>query len=203
MVAARCGGHLGGGLPPELPGHRWHARPGGGVPLRVPKAGTLDDLLRKHADFLGRLSKRGFAPVPPLSCFDVLRLLFADGVWPVPDPVPPTRGLRDSPDDRGPRERREDAGKSKFRPFHHVRRPAPPSPARCAHPPQPSPAESRLVRTRDPYATIEGHDDVPAVLRPLNDRLRFLPLPSITLGRGQRHPPSSGRRPARMSTSPV
>jgi CRISPR-associated protein Csb2 len=42
------------------------------VPLRVPKAGTLDDLMRKHQDFLGRLSADGFKPVPPLRCFDVV-----------------------------------------------------------------------------------------------------------------------------------
>lgn len=56
----------------KLPGHRWRVVPaGGGVSLRVPKAGTLADLMRKHAAFLGRLSADGFKPVPPLSCFDV------------------------------------------------------------------------------------------------------------------------------------
>jgi CRISPR-associated protein Csb2 len=55
----------------KLSGHRWRTVPAGGVSLRVPKAGTLADLMRKHEAFLGRLSADGFKPVPPLSCFDV------------------------------------------------------------------------------------------------------------------------------------
>jgi len=47
-----------------------------GVPLRVTVTGTLDDVMRKHQEFLGRLGKdqRGnnsFRPVAPLSAFDV------------------------------------------------------------------------------------------------------------------------------------
>lgn len=57
----------------KLPGHRWRVVASGGVPLRVPKPGTLADLMRKHQDFLGRVSSDGFRPVPPLSCFDVVR----------------------------------------------------------------------------------------------------------------------------------
>lgn len=57
----------------NLPGHRWRVVPNGGVPLRVPKPGTLDDLMRKHDAFLGRLSDDGFRPVPPLSCFNTAR----------------------------------------------------------------------------------------------------------------------------------
>ncbi|MEO2092139.1 MAG: type I-U CRISPR-associated protein Csb2, partial [Gemmataceae bacterium] len=55
----------------KLSGHRWREVKSGGVSLRVPKAGTLVDLMRKHAAFLDRLSADGFKPVPPLSCFDV------------------------------------------------------------------------------------------------------------------------------------
>jgi CRISPR-associated protein Csb2 len=55
----------------KLPGHRWRVVPSGGVSLRVPMAGTLADLMRKHEAFLGRLSADGFRPVPPLQCFDV------------------------------------------------------------------------------------------------------------------------------------
>lgn len=56
-----------------LPGERWIPTNGGnGIPLRVPKPGTLDDLRRKHQDFLNRLSPEGFRPVPPLTCFDVV-----------------------------------------------------------------------------------------------------------------------------------
>ncbi|MCI0365529.1 MAG: type I-U CRISPR-associated protein Csb2 [Phycisphaerales bacterium] len=57
----------------QLPGHRWQPSLIGGVPLRTPKAGTLDDLARKHADFLGRLANDGFRPVPPLRVFNVVR----------------------------------------------------------------------------------------------------------------------------------
>jgi CRISPR-associated protein Csb2 len=57
----------------KLPGHRWRETPTGGVPLRVPMAGTLDDLMRKHQDFLQRISEDGFRPVPPLRAFRVAR----------------------------------------------------------------------------------------------------------------------------------
>lgn len=57
----------------QLDGVRWHPSPVGGTPLRVPKAGTLDDLIRKHTDFLNRVSEDGFRPVPPLRVFDVVR----------------------------------------------------------------------------------------------------------------------------------
>jgi len=56
----------------KLSGHRWRVVESGGVSLRVPKKGTLDDLMRKHEAFLGRLSADGFKPVPPLQCFDVV-----------------------------------------------------------------------------------------------------------------------------------
>ena len=57
----------------KLPGEVWRpAADGSGTPLRVPKPGTLDDLMRKHKDFLNRLSGDGFRPVPPLSCFKVV-----------------------------------------------------------------------------------------------------------------------------------
>ena len=57
----------------KLPGEVWRpAADGSGTALRVPKPGTLDDLMRKHKDFLNRLSGDGFRPVPPLSCFKVV-----------------------------------------------------------------------------------------------------------------------------------
>lgn len=86
-VAARSITHLGWGIDmavgdasviteeqaAELSGLRWDPSPLGGTPLRSPKAGTLDDLNRKHADFLGRVTDEGFRPVPPLRVFDVVR----------------------------------------------------------------------------------------------------------------------------------
>lgn len=56
----------------DLPGHRWRVVASGGVPLRVPKHGTLEDLIRKHRDFLNRMSVDGFKPVPPLREFRVV-----------------------------------------------------------------------------------------------------------------------------------
>ncbi len=56
-----------------LEGIRWRPSPVGGVPLRVPKPGSLDDLVRKHHDFLNRLVGGGFRPVPPLRAFDIVR----------------------------------------------------------------------------------------------------------------------------------
>jgi len=57
----------------KLAGVRWQPSPTGGKPLRVPKPGTLNDLIRKHTDFLNRVSSDGFRPVPPLREFDIVR----------------------------------------------------------------------------------------------------------------------------------
>ncbi len=56
-----------------LAGTRWHPSPAGGTSLRVPKVGTLDDLIHKHANFVSRVSEGGFRPVPPLRMFDIVR----------------------------------------------------------------------------------------------------------------------------------
>lgn len=85
-VAARTITHLGWGIDmavgdasivtgdqtARLRGHRWQPSPAGGVPLRVPRLGTLDDLIRRHAEFLGRVTGDGFRPVQPLRVFDVV-----------------------------------------------------------------------------------------------------------------------------------
>jgi CRISPR-associated protein Csb2 len=41
--------------------------------LRAPRSGALDDLVRKHADFLSRVTDKGFRPVAPLRVFDMVR----------------------------------------------------------------------------------------------------------------------------------
>lgn len=56
----------------QLDGVRWHPS-SAGKPLRVPIIGTLDDLVRKHTEFLNRVSGDAFCPVPPLRAFDVVR----------------------------------------------------------------------------------------------------------------------------------
>lgn len=56
-----------------LPGETW--QPGSDAPkaeLRAPKPGTLDDLARRHQAFLNRVTASGFAPVPPLSDYQVV-----------------------------------------------------------------------------------------------------------------------------------
>ena len=57
----------------RLAGERWDVAQSGGVPLRVPVAGTLGDLSRKHSDFLQRMAGDSFNPVPPLREFAVRR----------------------------------------------------------------------------------------------------------------------------------
>jgi CRISPR-associated protein Csb2 len=84
FAAARSITHLGGGIDmvvgnatelteedaAKLAGDHWRPVDGaGGTSLRVPTAGTLDELTRKHEAFLSRLSDGGFNPVPPLSVF--------------------------------------------------------------------------------------------------------------------------------------
>lgn len=51
-----------------LAGEHW-APDESGDGLRVPIAGTLDALVRKHEAFLQRLDQGGFKPVPPLSAY--------------------------------------------------------------------------------------------------------------------------------------
>lgn len=67
----------------KLPGERW-VRATYGTDLRVPKAGTLKDLVARHASFLRRLDHEGFKPVPPLTAFQVV------GYRRETDPVAPT-----------------------------------------------------------------------------------------------------------------
>lgn len=56
----------------QLPGVRWHPVADGGTPLRVHRSGTLEDLARKHTNFLNRVTDNGFRPVAPLRVFDVV-----------------------------------------------------------------------------------------------------------------------------------
>lgn len=57
----------------RLEGTRWATSNSGGVALRVPKSGTLDDLVRKHNDSLHRVTGTDFHPVPPLRNYRVER----------------------------------------------------------------------------------------------------------------------------------
>lgn len=68
----------------QLPGHRWQPSPVGGTPLRTPTIGTLDDLTRRHTDFLNRLTPDGFRPVPPLRVFETVQYRRDDDPAPRP-----------------------------------------------------------------------------------------------------------------------
>jgi CRISPR-associated protein Csb2 len=70
-----------------LSGERWVAAASGGVALRTPTAGTLDDLIRKHQEFLNRLTDEGFRPVPPLREFAITQYRRAGDPEPRPNCV--------------------------------------------------------------------------------------------------------------------
>lgn len=55
----------------SLDGIRWRLASTGDNPLRVPMEGTLYDLMRKYSNFLHRLSKNEFKPIPPLKFYKV------------------------------------------------------------------------------------------------------------------------------------
>lgn len=156
----------------KLPGHRWRVVENGGVPLRVPKAGTLDDLMRKHRDFLNRLSGEGFKPVPPLSCFDVAHYHSPTVGLPMP-----TRPVLAFEIHRTIEDQERNPGGSKFRPFHPVRRVATVA-GMMRH------ATATVARKigwseDDVVRRIEGHGDEKDGQATSDDRLLFLPLPSI------------------------
>ena len=87
QAAARSVTHLGWGIDmvagnaelltdeqaAALPGEVWRATTDqSGTTLRVSTEGTLNALLEKHQNFLGRLTDGGFKPVPPLTTFRVV-----------------------------------------------------------------------------------------------------------------------------------
>lgn len=160
----------------KLPGHRWRVVPSGGTPLRVPKAGTLDDLMRKHEAFLGRLSADGFKPVPPLQCFDVVG--YASPTVPSATPAAPRPmaafEIHRTIDDQ---EKPEFAGKSRFRPFHHVRKVA--TVAGMVRHTAASVARQMGKDVDWVNAHILGHGNEKDGQATSDERLIFLPLPSI------------------------
>jgi CRISPR-associated protein Csb2 len=156
-----------------LTGHRWRPVPSGGVPLRVPKAGTLHNLMEKHTAFLGRLSEDGFKPVPPLSCFDVVRYHAPTVALPMP-----SRPLLAFELHRSIEDQEADPGRSKYRAFHHVRRVA--TVAGMLRNATATVAQ-RIGWTSDEIARrIHGHDDTKDGQATTDDRLLFLPMPSMT-----------------------
>lgn len=159
-----------------LPGHRWRAVEAGGVRLRVPVAGTLADLVRKHGEFLGRLSGDGFKPVSPLTAFGTVGYHSAATAG-ATDPGRPVlafeihRTIADQ-------ESEEFDGKSRFRPYHPVR-----DVARVAGMVRHAAAE--VARDlgwseSEVAARVLGHGGDKEGQATSDDRLLFLPLPSIT-----------------------
>lgn len=67
-----------------LPGLRWEPGSSHGLSRRAAKPGTVSDLIRRHYDFLNRMGKDGFRPVPPLRTFDLIHYQLAG--QPVPKP---------------------------------------------------------------------------------------------------------------------
>lgn len=56
----------------QTTGERWSLAARGGTRLRVPRSGSLDELTRRHDQFLNRLRGRDWTPVAPLSMVDHL-----------------------------------------------------------------------------------------------------------------------------------
>jgi CRISPR-associated protein Csb2 len=157
----------------RLPGHRWRVVPSGGVALRAPRKGTLADLMRKHRDFLGRMSGEGFRPVPPLSCFDVVPYHAATaGAG-----QPPDRPLAAFEIHRTIDEQEREPGRSRFRAFHPVRKVA-----MAAGMARHAAADAaRAMGLADDWIAehISGHGGDKAGQATSDQRLMFLPLPSL------------------------
>ena len=64
MVVGEASANVG-----TLEGERWVPKRRGGPTLRLPVPGTLEDLERKHDQFLTRLGDGTFKPVAPLTSF--------------------------------------------------------------------------------------------------------------------------------------
>lgn len=157
----------------RLPGHRWQVVESGGVSLRVPRAGTLANLMEKHAAFLGRLSADGFRPVPPLSCFDVKQYYSPTAAV----GKHPERPLAAFEIHRTIDDQEQNPGKSRFRPFHHVRRVATVA-GMVRH------AAATVARqVGHPAAWVDehicGHGNGKSGQSTSDERLMFLPLPSL------------------------
>lgn len=171
----------------KLVGELWQpTADGSGTRLRVPTAGTLQALMTKHEAFLNRLSGDGFRPVPPLTAFDVVG--YRRDTDSAPRPVvafelhKTVAELAELP-----------ASASKYRPFDPVRTPDFARKHGGEHHPCGAVVVAGLVRHAAAAACREqqwpeerinsfvlGHGDQKDGQATTDDRLQFLPLPSIT-----------------------
>ena len=142
--------------------------------LRVPIAGSLEALDRRHGAFLGRLGNDGYRPVPPLTTFGVrgyrrstdttARPFAAFEIW------KPIRELADLP-----------ASGTKARPFDPVRSAVVVAAMVRAATARAAGADNWPEERIATY--VHGHasgGDGPARGPEADQRLAFLPLPSIT-----------------------
>ncbi|VTR93602.1 CRISPR-associated protein Csb2 OS=Geobacter sulfurreducens (strain ATCC 51573 / DSM 12127 / PCA) GN=csb2 PE=4 SV=1: Cas_GSU0054 [Gemmata massiliana] len=170
----------------KLVGERWQpTQDGSATRLRVPRPGTLNALMEKHQSFLQRLSTDSFKPVPPLTAFDTVG--YRRGTEPASRPFvvfelhKTVAKLADLP-----------PGKSRFRPFDPVQTP---DFARTggANDPCGAIVVAGLVRHATATAAREqqwsedriasfvlGHGDQKGGQATTDNRLMYLPLPSIT-----------------------
>lgn len=150
----------------KLPGLRWRPVPSGGTRLRIPIEGTLSALKSRHQSFLNRLSEQGFVPVPPLTTFDVVGYHCSMA----PSNTTPTRPFLAfsilKTDD------------SVFKAFDTVRRTRDVAGmVRCAV----AHAARQFGWTEERINSfIHGHGSEKTGQATTDDRLMFLPLPSIT-----------------------
>ncbi|MCI0747477.1 MAG: type I-U CRISPR-associated protein Csb2 [Verrucomicrobia subdivision 3 bacterium] len=151
----------------KLPGKRWQpATEGTGTSLRTPKAGTLEDLNRRHQAFLNRVtSNGGFAPVPPLTVFGITDYRSGSEAPRFPYAVFVLR----KPDDSG------------FRAFDAARRGLHVAGMFRHAASRPEIARSIGWNDEDARRIILGHAETPGTQhQPVEGaRLAFLPLPSI------------------------
>jgi len=164
-----------------LRGERWFPCDHGvGHALRVPRRGTLKALMRKHGDFLGRMSrdrsgKLYFQPVPDLSVFALVA--YRRPTDPPPRPVAVFKLFQ--------------PGMSTYRTFHPARD-TPVVAGMARH------ALAKLAESQRPFGwddaqirrIILGHDTNGRAIRrdPLEPRFAYLPLPTIALyGPGAYH----------------
>ena len=157
----------------KLAGDRWRPVAAGGVPLRVPEEGTLTDLSRKHAEFLGRLEGGGFRPVAPLGRFAVVGYHSATAAVPGGAPARPVAAFEIHPTV----ESRSRGARGKFHSFRAVYAHIVAGMVRHA-----AAAAARKMGMDEARVRsfVEGHGAEEGSRATTDDRLTFLPLPSIT-----------------------
>lgn len=188
FAAARSVTHLGWGVDVAMmeakavdsvtatPGseHRWRPADGAGVPLRTPVVGTLYALVGRYREFLERAEKPAVLNAStPLSAYQVVSYHS-----PTAGGVMPSRPVAAFEIHRTIEDQEKEAGKSKFRPYHHVRRVATVA-GMVRH------ATATVARrigwsAEEVMRRVEGHGDEKDGQATSDDRLLFLPLPSRT-----------------------